>query len=304
MNDDKHDEFARALRVFISSSTSEMEVYRNVAIKAIRDVGMQHTNYNDPGGVGISHRNQTIFEMNRDTIHQVDAFVGLYGFGGVWRPASHPGLAEAHPELLDEPDKLIMEYEYEWAQEAGLFMFPFVCTDDTTGLPRVEIDDRMYQFRLKIMARNVAWLTTPEVFYDQLISKLKAIEPKVFLSYSRKDEQSVIELQQKLRHEDIFAWRDKSNIGGSVEWAKALETALKKLSALVVVVTPDSAQSEWVEKECREFGGMGKPVFPYIADPANKENLPEYLKEIQYIDGTESEGFNNLTRELRRVLDK
>lgn len=303
MNEDKHNKFARVLRVFISSSTSEMEVYRNKAIKAIRDVGMQHTNYNDPDGVGISHRYQTIFEMNRDTIHQVDVFVGLYGFGGVWRPASHPGLIEAHAELLDDPDKLIMEYEYEWGQEAGLFMFPFVCTDKTTGLPMVEMDDRMEQFRLKIMARNVAWLTTPEAFYDQLMSKLNAIEPKVFLSYSRKDDQYVSELQQKLRYEDIFVWRDKTNIGGSVEWAKALKIALKKLDALVVVVTPDSAQSEWVKKECREFLEMDKPVFPYIADPASKENLPDFLKGIQYIDGTESDGFNNLTRELRGVLD-
>ena len=284
MNEDNHDDFARVLRVFISSSTSEMELYRNRAIQAIRDVGMQHTNYNDPGGAGISHRNQTIFEMNRDTIHQVDLFVGLYGFGGVWRPASHPGLTEAHPGLLDDPGKLIMEYEYEWAREAGLFMFPFVCTDKTAGIPMVEIDDRMYQFRLKIMARNVGWLTTPEAFYDQLMNKLRAIKPKVFLSYSRKDEQYVSELQQKLRAEDIFAWRDKTNIGGSVEWAKALEAALKNLDALVVVVTPNSAQSQWVEKECQKFVDMRKPMFPYIADPASKAKLPDYLKEIQYID--------------------
>jgi hypothetical protein len=304
MNKEKHNEFARVSRVFISSSTSEMELYRNKAIQAIRDVGMQHKNYNDPGGVGVVHRNQTIFEMNRDTIHQADVFVGLYGFGGVWRPASHPGLTEAHPELLDDPGKLIMEYEYQWAREAGLFIFPFARTDETSGVPMPEIDDRMYHFRLKIMARNVGWLTTPEGFYAQLTHKLQAIEPKVFLSYSRKDERHVSDLQQRLRDEDIVAWRDRTNIGGSVEWAKALESALKTLKALVVVVTPDSARSEWVEKECKEFRGMGKPVFPYIVNPISEETLPDYLRQIQYIDGADNRGFNSLTRELRAVLDK
>jgi hypothetical protein len=180
VSEDKYDEFTRVLHVFISSSTSEMESYRNKAIQAIRDVGMRYTNYNDAEGVGITHRDQTIFEMNRETIHQVDVFVGLYGFGGVWRPASHPGLTEAHPELLDDSDKLIMEYEYEWAQEARLLMFPFVCTDKTTGIPTVEIDQRMYQFRLKIMARNVGWLTTPDVFYDQMMNKLQVAPRRYF----------------------------------------------------------------------------------------------------------------------------
>jgi TIR domain len=298
-----NDEFARVLRVFISSSTSEMELYRSRAIQAVHDVGMHHTNYNDPGGAGISHRNKTIFEMNRDTIHQVDVFVGLYGFGGVWRPASHPGLTEAHPELLDDPDKLIMEYEYEWAREAGVLMFPFVCTDKTTGVQMGNLDDRMYNFRLKIMARNVAWLTTPDAFYDQIKSKLQATSPSVFLSYSRKDDLYVTELQKRLRDEDIFTWRDKTSIGGSVEWARALEAALQSLDALVVVVTPGSAQSEWVEKECKEFLRLRKRVYPYIADPASKDKLPEYLKNLQYIDGTEGGGFNELTGQLLSFLD-
>jgi hypothetical protein len=190
MSEVKHGEFSRVLRIFISSSTTEMELFRNQAIQAIRDARIQHTNFNDPGGAGISHRDQTIFEMNRDTIHQADVFFGLYGFGGVWRPASHPGLTVEHPELLDDPDKLIMEYEYE--------------------------------------------------------------------------------------------------------------------EAMIVVVTPDSVQSRWVEKECKEFRDMGKRVFPYIADSEyinNPEKLPDYLEKLQYIDGTESNGFNELVRQLRGVLD-
>ncbi len=280
-----------------------MANYRDKALPAIRDARMQYKNFNDPDGVGIVQRDQTIFEMNRDTIRQADVFVGLYGIGGVWRPASHPGLTQAHPELLDDPGKLIMEYEFEWAQEAGLITLPFIRTDQTSEVPMVEVDARMNQFRLRLMARNVSWLTTPDAFYDQLTHKLKAIAPKVFVSYSRQDEQYVSDLQRKLRHQDIFAWRDKTNIGGSKEWAKALEAALAALKALVVIVTPNSCRSQWVEKECREFRKMGKPVFPFIAEPTCKEDLPDYLSDLEWVDGTENDGFNNLARELHAVLD-
>ena len=241
--------------------------------------------------------------MNRDTICQADVFLGLYGFGKVWRPATHPGLTDAHPELLEAPDKLIMEYEYEWARDADILMLPFVCTDKTTGIPYIEPDDRMHRFRLKLMARNVGWLTTPEAFYDQLVAKLHAIEPRVFLSYSRANEEYVSELQLRLRHADIYAWRDKTNIPGSSDWAKVLETALKELDTMLVVVSPESAKSKWVEKECKEFRAMGKPVFPYIGEMASKDDLPDYLKSLEYIDGTNTNGFTKLVKHLRAALE-
>lgn len=281
-----------------------MAPYRDSAIRAIRDVGMQHTNYNDPEGVGISHRYKTIFDMNRETIHQLDVFVGLYGFGGVWRPASHPGLTKRHPELSRDPDKMIMEYEYEWAQESDLLIFPFVSTEKTTGIPETAIDDRMCAFRLDIMSKNVGWLSTPEALYNQLTGKLRSIEPTIFISYSRNDEEYVKTLQHDLREQDIFSWRDKMNIGGSVEWEKALEVALSHLKGLLVVVTSNSTSSEWVEKECKQFARMGKPVFPYIVDQNSKKNLPDYVRKIQYIDGTTSGGFETLVRDLRGLLEK
>jgi hypothetical protein len=44
-------------------------------------------------------------------------------------------------------------------------------------------------------------------------------------------------------------------------------------------------------------------VFPFIADLASKEKLPDYLARFQYIDGTEGDGFSDLAKPLRSVLD-
>jgi hypothetical protein len=302
---------AQVMQVFISSPSKEMAAYRDQAIKAIRDVGMIHKNYNDPKGAGFTQgvkgkrkrtRPKSIFELNRDTIRHCDAFVGIYGFGGVWRPASHPGIAELHPKLLKDPDKLIMEYEYEWAQEAGLYLFRFMRTDATEDAALTPMDQRMDRFRFRLMTSTVGWLSTPRTFYDQLADGLKAIRPRIFLSYSRKDAQYASQLQHELRNEDLHAWRDETNIPGSSKWASVIEAAIERMDALVIVVTHESVASEWVERECAGFLSKGKPVIPYIADETMKSNLPTYLSSIQYIDGTVTQGFSALVKQLRVLL--
>ncbi len=302
MSESTQNPLSPIMQVFISSKTSEMEAYRDKAIEAVRSIGMVHKNYNDPQGADLSQASKSIFENNRDTVKNSDVFVGLYGFGEVWKPAYHPGLPEIHPELLDDPGKLILEYEYEWAQEAGLYTFRFVATEDTIDLKPAPMDSRMARFRNRLMAQNVGWLTTPEAFYNQLVDGLSAIRPRVFLSYSRKNADSVSLLQGQLRHEDILAWRDATSIPGGTDWFKVLTSALDQLDILVVVVTPDSVKSEWVKKECTTFVAQGKTVIPYITDEACKSDLPEFLSRIQWIDGTAADGFPNLVKRLRIVL--
>lgn len=250
---------AQVMQAFISSPSREMETYRNQAIRAIQRVGMIHKSYNDPKGAGFTQGSGTIFDLNRRTILSSDVFVGLYGFGGVWKPASEPELVRAHPDLSSDRDKLIIEYEYEWAQEAGLYVFPFLRTDDTVDVPPLLLDPRMDQFRLRLRVRTVGWLTTPETFYNQLVESLTGILPRVFLSYSRDDAEYVRGLQQRLRDQDLHAWRDEASIPGGAEWERVIDAAIREMDAMVVVVTPASARSEWVKRNAPRFVSTGRP---------------------------------------------
>jgi hypothetical protein len=226
----------------------------------------------------------------------------LYGFGEAWRPASDPDLRETQSELLTDPEKLIMEYEHEWAVDAGLYIFRFFRTDATSDVPFTPKGSRMDRFRSQLKPKGVGWLTTSEVFYDDLVNSLKAIRPRIFLSYARKNEKYADELQVNLRREDLHAWRDMTNIPGGTEWLNVLEAAIDQLDALVAVVTVESAHSKWVKKECLAFGKKGKPVIPYIADEVSKAALPQYLSSIQFVDGTSGSGFFNLVKQLRVTL--
>ena len=290
------------LQVFISSSTKEMEAYRTAAIRAINEAGMLHKNYNDASGAGFTQGDRTIFQLNREIVQHSDVFVGLYGFGEVWKPASHPGLRSEHPELLIDPEKLIMEYEYEWAREAGLYLFPFVRTDETVDVPWCPMHPRMDRLRSRVMAGTVGWLTTANAFYTHCLESLRAIRPRVFLSYARVDADPVAALQRQLRSEDIHVWRDETNIPGGADWAGAIEAAIQLTDAMILVLTRESAISEWVKKECIAFIESGKTVVPYLYDPDVKSKLPGYVSTLQYVDGTAPEGFRTLVKRLRGVL--
>jgi hypothetical protein len=279
-----------------------MEVYRHQPIRAIERVGMIHKSFNDPKGAGFTQGPGTILDLNRSTIVDSDIFIGLYGFGSVWKPASEPDLVRVHPELSRDPGKLIMEYEYEWAQEAGLHIFPFLRTYDTVDIPALPMDPRMDQFRLRLRTGTVGWLTTPETFYDQLVESLTGLLPRVFLSYSREDLEYVRGLQQQLREQDLHVWGDEVSIPGGAKWERVIDAAIHQMDAMVVVVTSASTKSEWVKRECTAFLENEKTVIPYIVDPASKTDFQNYLAQLQYIDGTNADGYLALARRLRVVL--
>ena len=86
------------------------------------------------------------------------------------------------------------------------------------------------------------------------------------------------------------------------EWQLAIAAGLEPMDVLLVLVTSDSAGSEWVQKECLEFVHRQKPVVPYVVESQVKNALPDYLRSIQYIDGTETTGFSTLAQRLRLLL--
>ncbi len=304
MSDKAKSQLSKVLRVFISSSTSEMQPYREKAIEAIEAAGMRYTNYNEPTGSSSNQGNKTIFEVNHDGVVESDVFLGLYGFKDVWRPASSQDLRYEHPELNDDPDKLIMEYEYEWAMEAKLYIFRFLRTPSTSGVEPANEDRRMAQFRSRLQARSVGWLSTPTEFYNLFLARLIGIKPRIFLSYSRKNTEYASNLQQKLRGDDLHVWRDATNIPGSADWKNELDTALNLMDVLLLVATSESLESEYVTQECKFFLNAGKPIVIYIVDESIKKSLPDYLSKIQYIDGTDQSGYLNLIKQLRILLER
>ena len=104
-----------------------------------------------------------------------------------------------------------------------------------------------------------------------------------FISYQRKDEEWADRLRNKLEHYRMPSsvrkqdaslpkeirpiFRDALELAGGV-LAKEIETALQQSKFLIVICSPSSAKSPWVNKEIQTFIDLGREdrIIPFIID--------------------------------------
>ena len=118
---------------------------------------------------------------------------------------------------------------------------------------------------------------------------------KVFLSYSHKDETFVRELYRRLKRDGVECFFDKESIGWGDNWVLELEKGLDECTFIVLILTPGFCRSEWAKLErtsvmADDPAGMKKKIRPLLLKECN-DDMPRFLKPIQYIDVTTSETF-------------
>ena len=106
---------------------------------------------------------------------------------------------------------------------------------------------------------------------------------QLFISYTRKDEAFVQKLAAALESCGISLWYDRKGIGAGSQWEAELLNALNKVDLLLLILTPDSLQSAWVEREWQLTLQQNKPILPILYKPI-AQALPPELAPIQYLD--------------------
>lgn len=88
---------------------------------------------------------------------------------------------------------------------------------------------------------------------------------KVFISYSHKDKEYVHKLAEALEKNGISAWLD-DRIDYGDQWPQEIQEQLDACSAFIVVMTPRSYQSEWVQNELSRAKRKHKKIIPLLLD--------------------------------------
>jgi len=104
---------------------------------------------------------------------------------------------------------------------------------------------------------------------------------QVFISYSRKDLSFVERLASDLKRAGLDVWYDMSGIGGGSRWRAEIESALKNSQFVIVVLSPDSISSEWVEREFLFANNLKRKIIPLMYRPCE---LPLNYINLNYID--------------------
>ena len=104
---------------------------------------------------------------------------------------------------------------------------------------------------------------------------------QVFISYSRKDIKFARRLAGDLEKAGFDVWWDISDLKGGDDWVRFIPAAIEASQYFVVLLSPNSIQSEWVEKEYSYAIRLRKKIIPAMIKLCA---VPFSLHTINYVD--------------------
>src|SRR5262245_25906667 len=130
---------------------------------------------------------------------------------------------------------------------------------------------------------------------------------RFFISYDRDDRTLTRQLAGQLRrvygYNDV--WFDENIYGGEHWWAE-IRQQIATCDIFIFMLSGDSAESPYCEKERAEAELLRKPILPVRI--AQMEVIPEKLRDIQYVDMSEGqitvENFTELNAAIRQIAQR
>jgi serine/threonine protein kinase len=135
-------------------------------------------------------------------------------------------------------------------------------------------------------------------FTRELEQAAQAVPQHLFVSYSRRDKDYAKQLTDHLQESGFSVWID-SQIEYGDTWFNEIDEAIKSASAFLLVMTPESYKSEWVQKEILLAKRYKKPIFPLLLEG---EEFAIVI-DLQFADVKEGQLPDaNFQRRLRRAV--
>ncbi len=106
---------------------------------------------------------------------------------------------------------------------------------------------------------------------------------QIFISYSRKDIGFVRKLAGDLEKAGYDVWWDLTDLRGGDDWPRVIPAAIESSQFVIVVLSPNSIVSDWVEKEYMQALSLRKKIIPIML---TQSKVPFPLNTINYIDFT------------------
>ncbi len=106
-------------------------------------------------------------------------------------------------------------------------------------------------------------------------------QPYIFMSHSSKDRDFTAQLAERLNGAGFRCWVDVNDIPDGSTWMREIQTAVEGCGAMLVVISKDGRDSEWVERETLLAMELRKPLFIARIDDTP---LPLHLINRQFSD--------------------
>ena len=106
----------------------------------------------------------------------------------------------------------------------------------------------------------------------------------IFMSYGREDQARMLDVRDALQKSGLTVWTDTGIKPGTESWKAAIATAIKGCKAVVVLFSPDSAQSTWVNRELDYAELHNKKIYPLLVRGNEAESVPFGYTTYQFVD--------------------
>lgn len=120
----------------------------------------------------------------------------------------------------------------------------------------------------------------------------------IFISYSRRDQEFVTRLATDLDTRVSGVWFDQSTIQVGQKWHDEIMDGIRECKAFILVLSPDAAESRYVQEEVNKALELGKPIIPILYRPAEwTGEFSALVHDVQILDlrtGSYSENFQKM----------
>ena len=128
----------------------------------------------------------------------------------------------------------------------------------------------------------------------------------IFISYARKDAQFAHKLNVDLQKHGISTWIDELGIRSGEDWPDRIAQAIKDCHAMIVVLSPHSIASKWVNRELAFADQKGKLILPLLYEPcvfpASFELQFGLVQRADFSKGNYDGNFEMLLESLQKVF--
>lgn len=109
--------------------------------------------------------------------------------------------------------------------------------------------------------------------------------PYFFMSYSREDTAKQRRVVRELRERGVNIWVDVENLTpGTPTWEREIEKAIRGATGIIVLLSPESNNSEWVRREISFGEQHRKRIFPVLIEGDDHTSTPLRLASHQRVD--------------------
>ena len=119
-----------------------------------------------------------------------------------------------------------------------------------------------------------------------------------FISYSRVNSDFALRLAKDLKAVSADIWFDQLDIPTGARWDDEIEKALEKSEAFLIILSPESIQSQNVKDEVGYAIDAGKLILPVVIENCN---VPFRLRRFQYVEFT-NKPYENSLAEIKHLL--